>query len=190
MENISGGLLYCEQSKQLYDSLPIPWLIFHYQLSTTKMGIRFFCPNGHKLNVKEHLAGKTGFCPECGARLIIPLQSTRKSSKELRELAERQENISEIDSISSATPIQSKPQEINSVTTSVVNPNEITNPILQDQTVVWYVQVLGGERYGPINGQTIHTWIQEQRIEPSMLVWREGWANWLEAKNVFTDLEN
>jgi hypothetical protein len=36
------------------------------------MGIRFNCPNGHKLNVKEHLAGKRGICPDCGARVIIP----------------------------------------------------------------------------------------------------------------------
>jgi hypothetical protein len=37
------------------------------------MGIRFFCPNGHKLNVKEHLAGKRGVCPQCGAKFTIPL---------------------------------------------------------------------------------------------------------------------
>ena len=31
------------------------------------MGIRFFCPNGHKLNVKEFQAGRRGICPFCGA---------------------------------------------------------------------------------------------------------------------------
>jgi hypothetical protein len=36
------------------------------------MGIRFACPNGHKLHVKEFLAGKRGVCPSCGARFIIP----------------------------------------------------------------------------------------------------------------------
>ncbi len=36
------------------------------------MGIRFACPNGHKLNVKEHLAGKRGICPSCGAKFLIP----------------------------------------------------------------------------------------------------------------------
>jgi hypothetical protein len=36
------------------------------------MGIRFSCPNGHKLNVKEHLAGKRGVCPACGAKFEIP----------------------------------------------------------------------------------------------------------------------
>jgi hypothetical protein len=36
------------------------------------MGIRFSCPNGHKLNVKENLAGKRGICPACGAKFVIP----------------------------------------------------------------------------------------------------------------------
>jgi len=48
------------------------------------MGIRFFCPNGHKLNVKDFQAGQNGICPYCGAKMQIPLQSTRKSSKEER----------------------------------------------------------------------------------------------------------
>jgi uncharacterized protein DUF4339 len=39
------------------------------------MGIRFFCPNGHKLNVKSFLAGKRGICPHCGAKFDIPSQS-------------------------------------------------------------------------------------------------------------------
>jgi GYF domain 2 len=39
------------------------------------MGIRFQCPNGHKLNVKADLAGKRASCPECGAKLVIPAAS-------------------------------------------------------------------------------------------------------------------
>jgi len=46
------------------------------------MGIRFYCPQGHKLNVKSFLAGKKGFCPHCNAKVDIPLRSTRPSSKE------------------------------------------------------------------------------------------------------------
>jgi hypothetical protein len=36
------------------------------------MGIRFLCPNGHKLNVKTFLAGKRAICPDCGARVLVP----------------------------------------------------------------------------------------------------------------------
>lgn len=41
------------------------------------MGIRFWCPNGHKLNVKTFQAGRRGICPYCGARFVIPTESTR-----------------------------------------------------------------------------------------------------------------
>jgi hypothetical protein len=37
------------------------------------MGIVCHCPNGHRVKVKDHLAGKTGICPSCEARFRIPL---------------------------------------------------------------------------------------------------------------------
>ncbi len=46
------------------------------------MGIRFYCPNGHKLNVKEFQAGRKGICPFCGAKIQIPTESTRPSTRE------------------------------------------------------------------------------------------------------------
>jgi len=45
------------------------------------MGIRFYCPNGHKLNVKEFQAGRKGICPFCGAKILIPTESNRPSTK-------------------------------------------------------------------------------------------------------------
>ena len=43
--------------------------------STTDMGIKFRCPNGHKLHVKVFLAGKRGICPKCSAKFNIPTTS-------------------------------------------------------------------------------------------------------------------
>jgi hypothetical protein len=45
------------------------------------MGIRFQCPNGHKLNVKADLAGKRASCPECGAKLVIPAASPKPPAR-------------------------------------------------------------------------------------------------------------
>ena len=45
------------------------------------MGIRFFCPNGHKLHVKAFLAGKRGYCPKCGIKLLIPETSAATLAK-------------------------------------------------------------------------------------------------------------
>ena len=36
------------------------------------MAIRVVCSNGHVLNVKDHLAGKTVLCPSCRTRVKIP----------------------------------------------------------------------------------------------------------------------
>jgi hypothetical protein len=36
------------------------------------MSIQVVCPNGHSLKVKQELAGKTGLCPLCKARVLIP----------------------------------------------------------------------------------------------------------------------
>ena len=36
------------------------------------MGIKFYCPNGHKLNVKGFLAGKRAICPKCGVKVVVP----------------------------------------------------------------------------------------------------------------------
>lgn len=35
------------------------------------MGIRFSCPNGHKLNVKESYAGRRCYCPACSDKVVV-----------------------------------------------------------------------------------------------------------------------
>jgi hypothetical protein len=56
-------------------SLPACALYNKSQAKGSAMGIRISCPNGHKLNVKDHLAGKRGICPTCGATFVIPSAS-------------------------------------------------------------------------------------------------------------------
>lgn len=36
------------------------------------MVLRFNCPNGHALTSPEHLAGRVGKCPHCGAKIKVP----------------------------------------------------------------------------------------------------------------------
>jgi hypothetical protein len=60
------------------------------------MGIRFSCPNGHRLNVKEFLAGKRGICPQCGARFVIPLND--QTAPAMTSFAGAAENIDVLNS--------------------------------------------------------------------------------------------
>lgn len=39
------------------------------------MGIVAHCPRGHRMKVKDSLAGRKGICPTCGARFRIPPSS-------------------------------------------------------------------------------------------------------------------
>ncbi len=221
------------------------------------MGIRFFCPNGHKLNVKAELAGKVGICPKCGERMLIPLISTRKSG-ESRHIPQ-DENYSEspvamsppspeisdspspqnvsgmengnetaaalpgtdanewesaqatqtsaiplVDSSPAQTPFAAQgvwntpEQDAVGTAAQVVDHATPTAPqteafssssMLNDPNVNWYVRTSDNQSYGPATLPVIQSWIQEKRIGPHMLVWREGWASWLEAGNVFPELE-
>jgi hypothetical protein len=168
------------------------------------MGIRFYCPNGHKLNVKENLAGKRGICPHCGIKLLIPQKSTRVSSREEREqnqglapgiggnpndfavfaddqgTAEIAISFDESGNLTSATAQMT--------TQSTIEPSVLA-AAFDDPSVVWYVQLTDGQRFGPATLPIMKSWVNERRISPTMLVWREGWQDWLEARLVFTEIE-
>jgi hypothetical protein len=45
------------------------------QAKDHRMGIVAYCPNHHRVKVKDDLAGRKGICPTCGTRFRIPLES-------------------------------------------------------------------------------------------------------------------
>ncbi len=47
------------------------------------MSIQVVCPNGHTLTVKDALAGKSGLCPKCKARVMVPELSDGGLSEDL-----------------------------------------------------------------------------------------------------------
>jgi len=163
------------------------------------MGIRFYCPNGHKLNVKERLSGKRGICPECGVKLLIPRKSTRLSSREERERQDKLTassggNPNDFDvfqddqsvSIASFDHAAYSIPEVRQPSTDTV---ALLATAFDDPNVVWYVQLPDGQRFGPATLSILQSWVKERRISPTMLVWREGWTDWLEARLVFPETE-
>ncbi|MDR2762874.1 MAG: DUF4339 domain-containing protein [Planctomycetaceae bacterium] len=142
------------------------------------MGIRFFCPNGHKLNVKSCLAGLKGFCPECGVELVVPLTSTRKSSKEGGGLIENaQTNNSQPDIISMFG------ETVNDVVMS-------QNLTLQNPSIDWYICDENGNQQGPLRGQVVQTLITQRQIKPHFYIWHEGLPDWIPASSIFPELSN
>lgn len=51
---------------------------------------------------------------------------------------------------------------------------------------VWFVRSLQGQQFGPASAEQMEIWLKEGRIWPTMYVWREGWATWKLASEVFS----
>lgn len=179
------------------------------------MGIRCYCPNGHKLNIKAFQAGLRGVCPRCGESFVIPRHSTRRSTKGRSgeasgssELAEGGDHQAGSTGSAIAAPEQEMEISIHTVEGGE-NPSalrytpppqppkppepprpavELVDPIEEDPVAIWYVRPPTGGQFGPADGEVMRQWIAEGRISVNSLVWREGWEQWEEAIQVFPQL--
>jgi hypothetical protein len=165
------------------------------------MGIRCYCPNGHKLHLKSHLAGKKGICPECGAKFRIPLTDADEPALGLPDKPSP-----------SATPWRKPATEPppdfdfsfpdpgaghalaskTAVVPQVASPIPAAAPARGDRDpidelpqAVWYVRTPVGEQYGPVQGAAMRSWVAEGRVTNESYVWREGWPDWRPARDVF-----
>ena len=149
------------------------------------MGIKFLCPNGHKLHVKSFLQGKKAICPKRGARVVVPAKSQSTPVEESEEdssddlLAPERESPS----ASLAGETGSEQHAIPSVA-----PAELADPFVEAPTAAWYVRPATGGQFGPASAEIMRAWIGEGRVWASSLVWRAGWSDWRAAASVFPQL--
>jgi uncharacterized protein DUF4339 len=152
------------------------------------MGIKFHCPNGHKLNVKSFLAGKKGVCPKCGTRVRIPANSEpglEDSDLEEPTAATISEGRpSNGSAAKAAAPLTLAPAPPATATLPATG----TDPIAEIPTAIWYVRPPTGGQYGPARGDIMRKWLTEGRVSSDSLVWREGWTEWQSAGQVFAEL--
>ncbi|MBQ6109618.1 MAG: DUF4339 domain-containing protein, partial [Thermoguttaceae bacterium] len=64
----------------------------------------------------------------------------------------------------------------------------LPDPFEGPADIVWYVRPASGEQLGPVDRDIIKRWLAENRIAQDTLVWREGWADWKNAGDVFEQL--
>lgn len=179
------------------------------------MGIKFQCPNcGKGLNVKSNLAGRRGVCPGCRGRVQIPAESQAVSSPKAGPIAESKRPGA--DDGSSPVPTRdTRPTETVAprvfenlsfenlaVEDLEANSFRLDRPQVELETPrathfdwiadapesVWYVRNRAGGQYGPAIGSIMRTWLQEGRVSRDCYVWREGWAHWRQANDVFPHL--
>jgi hypothetical protein len=149
------------------------------------MGIKFLCPNGHKLHVKAFLGGKKAICPKCGARVLVPVQDP-SAADEIDPGPTQGETAVEA--------FESPPeQSTRSASAAVLSAAEHVlaarrDPIEEAPSAVWYVRPATGGQFGPASGEIMRAWIDEGRISASSLVWRAGWNEWRAASAIFPQL--
>ena len=145
------------------------------------MGIRFTCQEcGHRLNVKDHLAGKRGICPKCQAKLDIPPLDAAPSPT----AAPHQTPLESVTEV--AGPDE---EPVESVPVAKVIP-QMADPIAEAPNATWYAVPPGSStKFGPAQGDLFRQWIVEGRISRDTLIWREGWADWLVAGEVLPQLQ-
>ena len=166
------------------------------------MGIKFHCPNGHKLNVKAFLAGKKGICPKCGTKMLIPAASeaglaNHDGDSDVEETdasqAAAKHNGAGIaataavkEAASPAAPaVSAAPAASPAPGAASANAND---PIAEAPAAIWYVRPPSGGQYGPARGDVMRKWISEGRVSSDSLVWREGWTDWQHAGKLFPTL--
>jgi len=59
---------------------------------------------------------------------------------------------------------------------------------VEAEEVSWYVRPPSGGQYGPAGTEAMREWIAEDRVTGDSLVWREGWPQWVAARDVFAEL--
>src|SRR5262245_22611632 len=130
------------------------------------MGIKFHCPNGHKLNVKSFLAGKKGVCPKCGTKVRIPVTSEASlADSEVEETDTSQHPAKSNGSGAvaaarlAAPAISAAPAGSNSTQVA-----EADDPIAEAPAAIWYVRPPTGGQYGPARGEVMRKWLAEGRV--------------------------
>ncbi len=164
------------------------------------MGIRFYCPKGHKVHVKEFQAGQTGFCPTCGVRMQIPMESTRPSSREEKDRQREGEvefavSLSDVE-IEAPPPLLGEPPAPASSAANTFSASPAgaetsgsgNDPFAQAGDAVWYVRPASGGQFGPATADDMRNWLAEGRIGADSLVWCESWSDWRQAVAVFPQL--
>ncbi len=172
------------------------------------MGIKFRCQDcDQKLHVKSFLAGKRGICPHCGARVRIPTESQPAPQPVVTagQTAERAGRPSAPkttaptrkpatkpaapDSSSGAAKSRSAPAIKNRQSPPAAGNNgtgsQADDPLAAAPDAVWYVRPPSGGQFGPASVEIMRRWLDEGRVSPDSLIWREGWSDWKPAGPVF-----
>jgi len=151
------------------------------------MGIKFLCPNGHKLHVKSFLAGKRAICPQCGQRVVVPAEDASNTT-DVGSVSIEIATLPEQPAVAPAISVRSQAAAGGPPVVPSTTPDSQADPIADAPSAVWYVRPATGGQFGPASGEIMRNWVRDGRVGASSLVWRAGWEEWRSAADVFAEL--
>lgn len=141
------------------------------------MGIEAFCPNGHRVKVKDALAGKKGLCPTCGTAFRIPEPQAPGGLPEARPISVAPSVVA---TLPRATPLaaggRAGPAPVDHGAAAA--PSVTSIPPSPQPEPGWYVALPGQTPSGPVPAARVAEEVAAGRHPAVAVVWREGWPDW------------
>ena len=171
------------------------------------MGIVSFCPAGHRIKVKDSLAGKKGVCPTCGARFRIPLASVTPPAATAAVSLPEATIVSLDATIAARLPrvlLLNRPTETVHHEVAARTHHALVEPIEQEVELVfeetcrhpaiaerpdlaWCIAVPGGTASEPMQADALQAWLDSGLPTGDELVWRADWPEWRPIAGVFPE---
>jgi len=166
------------------------------------MGIVAFCPQGHRVNVKESFAGKKGLCPTCGAKFRIPGGASAPPGPDAglptaRLLAVDPAIIATLPRVlpfdaappAGAPAAAHDPLPAPAFAPPVAPAQPPLHAVLAERPdLQWCIAFPGGEPTEPLPAESMQAWLESGQAEGSEVVWRSDWPEWRPAREVFRDV--
>jgi hypothetical protein len=171
------------------------------------MGIVCYCPNGHRVKVKDRFAGLTGLCPHCGAKFRIGAAATDGAGgPHVPDLPLAR--FVPLDPAMVATLPRALPYgtaaraaaeaaaaaEVHDMfeppaDTPAVEPapQPLHQTIAERPDLTWCIAYPGGAPSEPVDAETMQAWLGGGEAEGTELVWRADWADWRPVQEVFSE---
>jgi hypothetical protein len=167
------------------------------------VGIRFRCHHCEsELHVKDFQGGKRGRCPQCQGRFRVPLSDADHSLPPDGSVndgsANEEAQLENATTSSTASDVQTRQSTVEQTKRQTTEQSRSPSQTLsvgvgkpqqlnEFPEAKWFVRPSSGGQFGPATNDSMWQWLQENRIDHSSLVWREGWNDWLESAEVFAD---
>ena len=172
------------------------------------MGIVASCPNGHRIKVKDELAGKKGICPTCHAKFRIPVKPVGTEPQPAAGGGLPTARVVSLDPLYAASLATAHPiEEADTVGASASAEMEAANPqpdfvlvseaepdptpahaVLDERPdLAWCVAVRGGAPSAPLAVAALRAWLDSGAATADHVVWRADWPEWRPLAEVFPD---